>query len=511
MSKKILFWIEPPLQEFGIANIIQKNTDSQMFAIIDTNKAKPFFENQKIVNFKKIWFYRDCFSKSHSKPNLEYLSSIEEKYGLNLWDIVFADAILYKYNEYYNFKSDEILSILEQECKFFEKILDEINPDALITRVTDTSNTRLLHLMCKARKIQIQMLGFPRIGGKLGIISKDQEYLDDDNETSDESFKYKTFDEIQTHASMTSRTRLSHTSGYRISKLDWIKAGIEYFASVLNPKFRGYWKNYGRTIPKVIKTELSNPLKRRWRENFLNNNSKREIPATQPFVYFALHYEPERTILVSAPFYTDQIEVISKILKSLPINFKLFVKEHPAQKILEWRNTDYYKKILSLPNVELFHPSISNVDLIKKSELVITIAGTAGFEAACYEKPSIVLSDMNYSSLPSVYRIKNIEDLPETINRALKTKVQLSDLNQFISKVYRNSFEYDEPALLMQICKSFFYDGFLFDRNIPVHTMEQFLKENNDVFETLGLEHIKKLNRISKPELESTHYSSEQK
>ena len=56
-----------------------------------------------------------------------------------------------------------------------------------------------------------------------------------------------------------------------------------------------------------------------------------------------------------------------------------------------------------------------------------------------------------------------------------------------------------------------FYDGFLFDRNIPVHTMEQFLKENNDVFETLGLEHIKKLNRISKPELESPHYSSEQK
>ena len=57
---------------------------------------------------------------------MEYLKNFETKYKIDLWLLAFNDRFFYKYNEYYTFSTQEKLKILEQECKFFEKI---INPE----------------------------------------------------------------------------------------------------------------------------------------------------------------------------------------------------------------------------------------------------------------------------------------------------------------------------------------------------------------------------------------------
>ena len=50
-----------------------------MFAIIDTtDRTKSFFQNQKLVNFEKIWFFHDHILRNKT-PDLKYLNSIEEK------------------------------------------------------------------------------------------------------------------------------------------------------------------------------------------------------------------------------------------------------------------------------------------------------------------------------------------------------------------------------------------------------------------------------------------------
>ena len=43
--------------------------------------------------------------------------------------IAYSERSFYKFNDYYKFSGDEILSILEQECRLFEKVLDEY-PDS---------------------------------------------------------------------------------------------------------------------------------------------------------------------------------------------------------------------------------------------------------------------------------------------------------------------------------------------------------------------------------------------
>ena len=135
--------------------------------------------------------------------------------------------------------------------------------------------------------------------------------------------------------------------------------------------------------------------------------------------------EIERTTLIGAPYYINQIEIIKSVAKSLPINFKLFVKEHPGQILRSWRSISEYKDNMNIPNVELLHPNFPKDELYKKCSIVFSIAGTAGFEAACYGKPSITLIDLNYSLLPSVSKLKSFEDLNSLIQKKILEKVNV--------------------------------------------------------------------------------------
>ena len=60
MSKKILFWFSSDFTQFLVASKINQFVDCESYAIIDVpDKAKNFFNTQKIVNLKKFWFFHD--------------------------------------------------------------------------------------------------------------------------------------------------------------------------------------------------------------------------------------------------------------------------------------------------------------------------------------------------------------------------------------------------------------------------------------------------------------------
>ena len=149
-------------------------------------------------------------------------------------------------------------------------------------------------------------------------------------------------------------------------------------------------------------------IKTKYRTKFIEKIFLKQIPDVN-FVFFPLHLDPERSLLLHAPFYLNQLEIIRNIAKSLPIGYKLFVKEHVTMITRSWRSTDFYKELLKIPNVILIHPSIYPEEILTKCSLVITINGTAGFDAAFYQKPSIVFGDVLYQNLSSTTTLKNFE------------------------------------------------------------------------------------------------------
>ena len=61
MKVKILVWIDSSLTHFGISKSLKENFDCEIFAIIDTNQGREFFEKQEFIEFSKVWYFRDYF------------------------------------------------------------------------------------------------------------------------------------------------------------------------------------------------------------------------------------------------------------------------------------------------------------------------------------------------------------------------------------------------------------------------------------------------------------------
>jgi len=301
-----------------------------------------------------------------------------------------------------------------------------------------------------------------------------------------------TFEELQNKIGNYSKMHNKYLNKRRVSTFKLISSGLKFLLSVSNNEYRKYFANFGRFRFKVIKNELSLLLKKPFRSQFLKNNTKHHIP-NDAFIYFPLHLEPERTILISAPYFTNQLELIRSLSKSLPVGMKLCVKEHPAMKINGWHSISYYKKILTLPNVVFLHPTVSNEQLFSNCSLVATISGSAGLEVLTYAKPSIVFTDTVFSKLSCVTKITDLNYLPNAIRDTLQKQVDLSELNRFVQFLESNSFEFNFSELISNMSQKFYHDGYLMDVKIFDSDMISFLEENSDAFNLLANEFLKKI------------------
>ena len=492
MNSKIIFWINDALALVGLPKTLQEKHNFDIYAILDvTDKQKKFFQKQELIKFSKIWFFHDYISKATKKPDTKYLKLIEKKHKIDLSLLASNERFFNKWNKYYKFSSDEKLLILEQECKLFEKILDEVQPDFLITAQTTLHHNHLFYEICKARGIKVLMIRSSFFVGKY-IISSEFDSID--NTQINGKFHFNSLVDMQNYLKKydsTNKVKLE-LENLLASKTDFLKAILKFLVSS-NTNVKTHYTYYGRSKFAVLKGTIFSIIKKRFRESFINKNLIRDIKNKKPLIYFPLQIEPERSLLIQAPNYTNQIEVITNIVKSLPAGYELYVKEHPANVFREWRSVDDYKKIMKLPNVKLIHPSVKSEDLIIKSSLVITISSTSGLEAAFHNKPSIIFADLDYSILPSVHKIKDIDELPYAIKTSLKKEVKSSDLSYYINLIEENSFELDFDSIDSDFDSNFHYGGFLADAEIPIEKMRLFLERHSADFDKIAAECLKKI------------------
>ena len=177
------------------------------------------------------------------------------------------------------------------------------------------------------------------------------------------------------------------------------------------------------------------------------------------------------------------------------------MKEHPAQETREWRTISDYKKIMKIPNVILIHPTVPSQEILEKCSLVVTIGGTTGLEAAFYRKPSIILSQMDYSILPSVEFVQDVHELSNKIKESLEKEVKADDLDRFIQIYEKNSFEFDYMDFVTKYHESFYFNGNLLDTKINENDMRLFLQENEDILKKVTNEHIEKIKKFNRREI----------
>ena len=495
MTKKIVFWLGNDYTHYCLAYALQKQYDYKLFGIIEvTEKPEQFFKTQKLVEFEKKWFFHDNIKKEFHKPDMEYLSKFEKKYKVDLWKLVQNERMFLYYKNFYKYSPDEILRILEQECRFFDKILEEIKPDFLFIKLTAFHHQELFYQMCKNSGVKIQILTLAPFGQHC-MLMQDLERFDFAEEYQTIQSKNRSFRDLREHNKKYDLSKQLHNQilSPGAGTMDLAKAGKKYFFNSSSKNTETHYTYYGRTKFKVFKHYVKDYLLTKFRQNYVNKNLETELPNSEKFIFYPLHIENERSLLIAAPFYTNQIEIIKSIAKTLPINYKLYVKEHPGQIQRTWRSKFEYEQIMNIPNVVLLHPNVSNEKIYEKCELVITIAGSSGFEALFYGKPIITFRDMYYSILPSVKTFENFEKLSEQIKELKSEVIDASYLDRYVSLVEKNILDFDLSDFTRRIKKEFFYDGNLLDVRISEIKMKEFLEKNSTMLRDLADAHVEKI------------------
>ena len=162
----------------------------------------------------------------------------------------------------------------------------------------------------------------------------------------------------------------------------------------------------------MLFSNLRNHALRRIRRLFLKEKYD-FIVESERYILFPLHVVPESSVSGCAMFFSDLITTIRYAAFSLPINFMLYVKEHPSA--VGTRNRQFYREINKIPNVRLIDHNISTEKLIKNADSIVTLSSTIGLEAALIGKYVFLLGDVVYQYHPMCIKISSIIELREKI------------------------------------------------------------------------------------------------
>ena len=493
MNKKIIFWLDSNLTYFCLAHFLQKELDADFYAIIDvTNKTRSFYENQNLVNFKKVWFLHDHILPLR-KPDLEYLSLFEKTYNIELWKLAINDRIFNHYNDFYNFTRNEILSILQNESKLFESVLHEINPDYVIMHEPYQLPDELFFELAKSLQISV-LASFKSHLGYKSEIAENIHYADNISNMKNKS-TYRSFDELKNYNesfNLSNKIKKQNIDPFG-NNTDIFNAAIDYIFKTSDDNTETHYTYFGHSKIKTVLNAISNSLKTRRRWKYLDKHLVKKPDLRKKFIYYPLHIEQERSTLIVTPFFTDDIEFIEIIAKSIPIDYHLYVKEHPSQITRHWRDKKFYQKLNRIPNVTTIHPNTSSLELVKNCAMVITRSGTVALEAAFYQKSAITCADFDFILLPSIERLMRVEELPKLISKCLEKKMDPKILDQYVSFKEENTSEFDISDFDTRIVNRFFHGGRFVDVIITNEKMLEFLNENEDSLKGFTKAYLEKI------------------
>lgn len=168
--------------------------------------------------------------------------------------------------------------------------------------------------------------------------------------------------------------------------------------------------------------KLMKPYHRIDKDQFINTE----------YCFYPLHTQPESSIDVQASQYSNQIEFLKRISRNLPSKYKLIVKIHPTD--VDGKGIRFYRKIMSIPSVQLVNYTFPSDILISKAEIVFTLTGTAGYEAALRYKKVITFSNNFYNDLPNVYTYDEKTPLKELITQVIN-KAPIKNSSELVKKI----------------------------------------------------------------------------
>lgn len=401
-----------------------------------------FKENLKDVKLYDVRDICDEFTKNLREKecpmDMDYLAMLDEEYthykSLNMQLMSSQmNTRHYHYRTYWKHTSYEENSYwLELNYRKIIQILEEFEPDVIL----DLDNAELQRtILCEVaykKNIPYMTVEYGKYGyykyasfqNSFGIDpyfkNVYEKNLKNPKEEMEEEYQY--IEKFREEVSIMNKEYAgSVTCQYERDSLFWIMR-------VMRGKWNYFWdqdirkknwklKRTNKMLYVPSMAYMSCYLKAELRKRMLYGKNKYfENPVEgEDYVYMPLHLIPESSVFVKASYYVDELNLIEQISKSLPIGWKLYVKEHQA--MLGERSLEFYEKVKELHNVRMVQVNYYKdpKPWITKSKGVVTITGTAAYEAALLGMRSVVFGDVPFSVIDGITRIRSFEDLGPVI------------------------------------------------------------------------------------------------
>jgi capsule polysaccharide modification protein KpsS len=356
-------------------------------------------------------------------PNLEYLSKAEKKYGFIISDA--WNISVQRFDNRYKIPRKTLLCWFEYGIRKFEAFFKKNKLDYLVSYGPASYIMVLLYQIAKYYNVKILELTFSMLPNRFTI----KDSLGNNWITLESEYN-----KLKTRKLTKKEIKLAD----EVIDLVHNKPAdcLRKYNEPLTSKIKKYIHYADLVIRHGARPDLRYYL---WRVRAKYYNHLFEMPKKhEKFVFFPLHYQPEISTSLYGKWWENQINLIQCISKALPVDYRLYVKEHPAD--YGRRPFHFAKEIKKLSNVRLIHPKADARKLIRRSSLILTITGTAGWEAMLLRKPVIVFGDTFYSLLKDVTKLENIEDLPKIIKNKLDVEGDLDRLRKFLVAIVNASY-----------------------------------------------------------------------
>lgn len=418
-----------------------------------------FLKTQNEVPYSSLLLDQNIHDQYKDQPvDWNYIDQIEKEYGIpNLWPYIAVDRVVrhnmcvreYPYDKS-PYSHEEMAKIFEIKARAIIEFLDREKPDFIFLPVVSAIGNMLFYHVGKKKGIKVLVGAETRIK---------QGYVLSETYTGFSSVE-KRFHELMSGAGPSKKEAeaIQYITTYRDKpapylyvmnqfknvgrkkELRWLYPpnlfrSAAWFATMVGRTLKKGHRDYDDESPAAFFIDRT---KRKIRSFIGFDDLFENFDSNRDYAYYPLHVEPEIATLLLGPHWTNQINLIKQIAQSLPLHFKLYVKEHPA--MLGYRQRLYYKELKKIPNVVLLNPNTDPYSIIKHARLITTISGTAGWEGVLFKKPVITFGHVYYNTLSTVKRMTNIEELASLVKAQLEHHAHNeNELVQYVAALLENS------------------------------------------------------------------------
>jgi hypothetical protein len=395
------------------------------------------FENEtlKIFNIKDI-------------PQCSTIGELQNKYNFSIYKKLVTERSFFDYSSfrksqrYSDFSLDEIEKKILPYLNAYDYVIRE-KIDLIIDSLADNFLTSIAGEIAKYynKKTIFKLLYYWWSDGFLPL-----DRVDQTSDIIDQKYRYYYLNPEKIDNELIAQTFKTKKISWQFEKQNYLKELIFRIKIVRNRNNSYESLSVKNWVYRRLDWTVSKAL-------YNTCIKKYYIPVDgEQYVLYPLHVAPEAVLLGSSPELADQFWLIKNISMNLPWGVRLYVKDHPSQQVGLGLNYDFYRKLLTLPNVRYFPSNVRAESLYERQEClaVAVINGTVGLEAAMREKVVYVFGSAVYGQAASFIKPKSFNDFSTHLLSVMKGEFKFDRkaldaiLMALISSVVRGTVDFGQ-------------------------------------------------------------------